>query len=374
MAVVHCSCQPPRHKGMSEPDFMLARSPKITTPPTSVDLARLAAWMDAQQLGTGPITDAAQLAGGTQNILLRFRRNDAEYVLRRPPLNPRPTSNRIMAREARLLGALAGTDVPHPALIAACTDESVLGAVFYLMEPVDGFNPTVELSEPARTEPAVRHRMGIELVDALAALAMVDHVGVGLDDFGRADGFLERQVERWASELDSYSRFEGWTGADALGDVSGVGRWLETHCPTTMRPGIIHGDYHIGNVIYADDGNLRAVVDWEMATIGDPLVDLGRLLVSWPGVGPRQPYTMRVELLDGFPPRDALIARYGERTGRDLADLPWFEVLSCYKLGIILEGTQARAQAGLADKATGERLHASAVALLDHARRITGQN
>lgn len=325
--------------------------------------------MDSRNLGSGPITDVTQLAGGTQNILLRFRRDGREYILRRPPLNPRPQSNRIMAREARLLQALAGSTVPHPGLIAACTDEEVLGAVFYLMEPVDGFNPTVGLPDAVRADPAIRHRMGLELVDALAALATVDHVAAGLEDFGKLEGFLERQVERWASELEGYSRFEGWSGPDALGDVARVGDWLEKHRPATMHPGIIHGDYHIGNVIYTDDGELRAVVDWEMATLGDPMVDFGRLLLSWPDGDVRQPFTMRVELLDGFPPRDVLIARYAERTGRDMASLPWFEVLACYKLGIILEGTQARAQSGLADKATGERLHASAVALLEHARK-----
>jgi aminoglycoside phosphotransferase (APT) family kinase protein len=338
-----------------------------------VDLDRLRAWMDSERLETGPISAVSQLAGGTQNILLRFRRGAREFVFRRPPLHPRPQSNKIMAREARILAALAGTAVPHPELIASCLDEEVLGAVFYLMAPVDGFNATVDLSEPARISAEVRHRMGIGLVDGLAALAAVDHEAVGLSDFGRLEGFLERQVGRWASELEGYSRFMLWTGHQELGDVERIGTWLTAHCPSDMRPGIIHGDYHIGNVIYADDGALAAIVDWEMATLGDPLVDLARLLVSWPEEGDTKPYYMRVARHDGFPSRDELIERYRERTGRSLGDLAWFETLACYKLGIILEGTHARAQCGLSDTATGERLHASAVALLDRARAIIAQ-
>lgn len=330
--------------------------------------------MDSENLGRGAIEDVRVLAGGTQNILLRFRRDGREYILRRPPANPRPQSNRIMEREARLLRALAGTSVPHPNLIAACGDETVLGAVFYLMEPVDGFNPTVALPDSVRNDPAIRHTMGSELIDGLAALATIDHEKAGLADFGRLDGFLDRQVERWSKELDSYAKFEGWSGPGSLGDVDTVGRWLDAHRPSQMQPGIIHGDYHVGNVIYAEDGGLLAIVDWEMATLGDPLVDLGRLLVSWPEAGAAKPFTMRVEKLDGFPSRREMVARYAERVQRDFSTLPWFEVLACYKLGIILEGTHARSQAGLANAQTGQRLHASAVALLDEARRIVSAN
>ncbi len=321
-------------------------------------------------LETGPIRNASLLTGGTQNILMRFSRGGRTFVLRRPPANPRPQSNRIMEREIRLLEALSATDVPHPALIAACTDTAVLGATFYLMEPVDGFNPTVSMPAPASEDAALRHRMGIGIADGLASLAMVDPEAVGLDDFGKPDGFLARQVGRWAGELDGYARFEGWDGPQSLGDVAAVGRWLDGRLPQEMRPGIIHGDYHVGNMIYGDDGALLAIVDWEMATLGDPLVDLGRLLVSWPDDRGALPFTMRVAPLDGFPTRAEMIARYAARTGRDMADLPWFEVLACYKLGIILEGTHARSQAGLSDAATGRRLHASAVALLNEARRI----
>lgn len=294
-------------------------------------------------------------------------------MLRRPPLVQRPGNDRLILRECRLLRALAESAVPHPSLVGVCSDESVVGSVFYVMDAIDGFNPTVTMPKRAKADPAMRYRMGLELTDALSAIASIDVAAVGLADFGKPKGFLERQVGRWASDLDSYARFEAWTGHRELGSVSAVGQWLEAHCPTDSRVGIIHGDYHIGNLIYDEDGALKAVVDWEMATLGDPLVDLGRLLISWPQ-GDRQPFTMRVDPLDGFPDRATMAARYAERSGRDLSALAWFEVLACYKLGIIFEGSYARAQSGQADLATGERLHASAVALLALARAIVADN
>lgn len=340
-----------------------------------IDLAGIERWLQDNDVLERPGLDEIRpLAGGTQNIVLRFSNGGRDYVLRHPPVKPRPNSNKLLEREIRLLTALAGSDVPHPAVVAACTDLSVVGGVFYVMEAVDGFNPTVAMPGDVAASVAVRHRMGIEMIDGLVALAAVDPIAKGLGDFGKLDGFLERQVSRWAGELQSYERFTGWDGPAALGDVAAIGQWLTDNLPSDMQPGIIHGDYHVGNCIFAGDGRLNAIVDWEMATLGDPLVDLGRLLVSWPDRGDPKPQTMRVAPLDGFPTPAEMIARYAERSGRSLAQLPWFEVLACYKLGLILEGSYARAQAGLADMATGERLHRSAVSLLDEARAIIARS
>jgi aminoglycoside phosphotransferase (APT) family kinase protein len=272
-----------------------------------------------------------------------------------------------------MLGALKDTGVPHPELIAQCDDESVIGSAFYLMAPVDGYNPTISLSAEAKDSAAVRHAMGISLVDGLAELSKVDHEAVGLADFGRLDGFLERQAGRWASELDKYAQIPEWTGRTELGDVATVTDWLASHCPARCVPGIIHGDYHIGNVLYHDAGSLSAIVDWEMATIGDPLMDLGRLLATWPDPTAPASLYMRVEITDGFPSREAMIERYARQTGRDLSNFKWFEILGYYKLGILFEGSYARAQAGKADPATGKRLHAAAIALLERARRYIEQ-
>lgn len=333
-----------------------------------IDLDAITAWLaDHGGMGRHYMANPRLLAGGTQNIVLRFGWGDRDCVLRHPPARPRPNSNKLLSREIRLLSALEGSAVPHPRLLAASTDTP---AVFYVMDAIDGFNPTVETPFVVRQDPALRHRMGLDLMDALAALSHIDPIAAGLADFGKLEGFLERQVDRWAGELASYARFEGWEGPAALGDVESVGQWLADHCPKAMQAGIIHGDYHIGNGIFGEDGGLRAVVDWEMATLGDPLVDLGRILISWPDGDAVKPHTMRVDPLDGYPSRSEMIARYAKQSGRSLDDLPWFEVLACYKLGLILEGSNARAQAGLADIAMGQRLHRSAMALLHEAREI----
>jgi aminoglycoside phosphotransferase (APT) family kinase protein len=334
---------------------------------TLVDIDLLANWMDSQSLGHGPLENVVRLAGGTQNILLKFDRAGRTYVLRRPPPVLRANSNETMRREARMLGALIGTNVPHPELIAACPDETVLGAAFYLMEPVEGYNPSTGLPEPFASSPDLRHQMGLSLVDGIAALGALDYVALGLTGLGKPDNYLERQVSRWKSQLESYTEFPEWDGRKDLPDVDRVGRWLEANRPQTFRPGIIHGDYHLANVMYRYDApRLAAIVDWELTTIGDPLLDLGWLLATWPeGEGS----AVTVTPWDGFPSADELVAHYAKQTTRDLSHIHWYGVLACYKLGIILEGTYARACAGKAPKATGDQLHASTIGLLERANR-----
>jgi aminoglycoside phosphotransferase (APT) family kinase protein len=335
-----------------------------------VDLAALQTWMDAQGLGSGPLEDAARLGGGTQNILLKFSRSGTEYVLRRPPLHLRGNSNQTMVREARMLGALAGTRVPHPALIAACADTEVIGASFYLMQPIDGFNATVGLPPLHAGSAEVRHRMGLSLVEGITELGALDHLALGLGDFGKADGFLARQVDRWKGQLASYAEFPDWTGPDQIPGVSEVEAWLNRHLPATFEPGVIHGDYHLANVLFRPDcGDLAAIVDWELTTIGDPLIDLGWLLATWPqGDNPAQE-DVSVHPWTGFPTADALVAHYRPRTRRDLSAIDWYAVLACFKLGIILEGTHARASAGKAPQETGDLLHAKTIGLFERALR-----
>lgn len=335
-----------------------------------VDLARVAEWMDAHRLGTGAFEHVEVLAGGTQNVLLLLRRTGRDYVLRRPPPFLRKNSNETMRREARVLAALAGSDVPHPRLIAACPAEDVIGASFYLMEPIHGFNATRGLPELHAGDPKIRHAMGLALVDGILALGRVDHVAVGLADFGKTLGYLERQAPRWRAQLESYAEFEGWPGPQIPG-VERVARWLEEQRPTSFRPGILHGDYHFANTMFRYDGpGLAAIVDWELCTIGDPLLDLGGLLATWPPDEGPTPGSIAVQPWQGFPTADELIAHYRLGTSRDLSALVWYRVLACYKLGIILEGTHARACAGKAPKATGDILHATTVALFERALRL----
>src|SRR5690606_10702270 len=210
-----------------------------------VDLAALARWMDARGLPDGPITGAT------------------------------------------VLPARAGTDGPHPAFVAGPgePDEGVTDAVFYLMAPVDGVNPTVELPAAVADDPDGRRRLGLSVADAAARLGSVDHVAVGLADFGRLEGFLERQVPRWMAGPPRHGELPGYPGPDIPG-LDEVASWLEANRPTSWRPGIMHGDFHVANVLVAPDRpEVAAIVDWEMCTIGDPLLDLGWLLATWP-IGP----------------------------------------------------------------------------------------
>jgi aminoglycoside phosphotransferase (APT) family kinase protein len=340
-----------------------------------VDFDVIAAWMEGEGLPTGPIEDVEPLGGGTQNVLLRFTRGGEHYVVRRGPRHLRKASNEVMRREMRVLAALRDSDVPHPRFVAGCPDETVMnGAVFYLMAPIDGFNATVGLPPLHAGDTAVQHAMGSNAADAVARLAAVDHEAVGLADFGKPDGFLERQVPRWQGELESYSQIEGYPGPEIPG-VDEVGAWLDAHRPASFRPGIMHGDYHLANVMFAPDGpELVAIVDWEMCTIGDPLLDLGWLLATWPDPSAAAE-TQAAGLvagalaqLPGLPTRDELVARYAERSNRDLAAITWYSVLACYKLGIVLEGTHARACGGRAPKATGDMLHAVTLGLFARAQ------
>jgi aminoglycoside phosphotransferase (APT) family kinase protein len=335
-----------------------------------IDVPRLESWMDEHALGTGPIGAVERLGGGTQNILIRYTRGAREFVLRRPPLHLRANSNETNRREARVLRALAATDVPHPVIVASCPDEGVLGASFYLMEPVRGFNPRGTLPEPHSLDRHMRTRMGFALVEGIASLGRLDHIALGLADFGKVDGYLGRQVARWQSELDSYSKYKGWTGAGDLGDVANIAQWLAANMPQTFEPGIMHGDYHLSNVMYrVDSAELAAIVDWELATIGDPLIDLGWLIATWPQPhGDQLPGVVGTSPWTGFPDILELIEHYGRRSSRSLDEIRWYAVLACYKLGILLEGTHARACAGQAERETGTRLHAAARALFQRAR------
>ncbi|GAP37141.1 phosphotransferase family protein [Piscinibacter sakaiensis] len=334
-----------------------------------VDPVRLAAWMDTQGLGAGAVRDAVLLTGGTQNVLVRFRRGERDYVLRRPSRHPRADSDRTMLREARLLEALAGRPVPHPGFVAACADTGVIGAAFYLMAPVDGFNPGAEGLPPLHAgDRAIRRRMGLAMVEAILALGAVDAEAAGLADFGRVDGYLERQVPRWRKQLAGYAACAGWPGEASLPQVEAVADWLDAHRPARFTPGLVHGDFHLSNVMFRHDGpELAAVIDWELATLGDPLLDLGWLLATWPGPDGSHHSPNRVQPWDGFVTADELVAHYAARSPRDMGRIGWYEVLACFKLGIVLEGTHARACAGLAPEETGRRLHHAAQAQLRRA-------
>ncbi|THH37309.1 phosphotransferase family protein [Aliishimia ponticola] len=338
-----------------------------------VNLQALTAWMDDVGLERGPLSNLQLLAGGTQNILLRFDRGGQEFVLRRPPLHLRKNSNDTMKREARVLEALTATDVPHPKFIASCDDEDVLGACFYLMAPVEGFNPANGLPTLHASDPAIRARMGYSYVEGMAALGAVDYKAVGLKEFGKPDGFLARQSGRWMKQLEGYAAFDEWTGFKELPDVDRIVSWLEQNLPQEFTPGILHGDCHLANTMFAhDSAELSALVDWELATIGDPLIDLGWVMATW--ADDHTPVVGDIEPWGGFPNLNELIAHYDEHTTRSLDAIAWYGVLACFKLGTLLEGTHARASAGKAPKETGDRLHAMTISLFDRAHRLIAKN
>ena len=338
------------------------------TAPNQVDLKAVADWMSEQGLGEGPLEDVSAVTGGTQNVMLRFSRSGRDYVLRRGPRHLRTRSNSVILRETKVLAALAGSDVPHPHLIATCEDTSVLGdAVFYLMEPIDGFNAGEGLPPLHAGDPEVRYQMGLSMADALAKLGAVDHVAVGLADFGKPEGFLERQVPRWLSELESYQEYDNYPGPQIPG-VEQVAAWLNEHRPANWTPGIMHGDYHAANVMFSRTGpEVVAIVDWEMCTIGDPLLDLGWLLATWRQSDGSAVFSHALGGQEGLASADELLQRYADNTVRDLSRITWYTVLACFKLGIVIEGTLARACAGKAEKEVGDQLHAATVHLFERA-------
>jgi aminoglycoside phosphotransferase (APT) family kinase protein len=331
-------------------------------------------WVVTSDLpGSGPVTAVEKLTGGSQNNIFRLERGGSSMVLRRPPARPRPKSDATMLRETRVLAALAGTDVPAPAVFDSCDDTDVIGVCFYVMERIDGFTPMGELPGCYGDDATWRRRLGESMLDGAAALATVNPDEVGLADFGKREGWIERQVDRWRSQLDGYSEMEGYGKPDLPG-VERVGDWLGRNRPNDFVLGVIHGDYQHANVMArVDTPELAAIVDWELSTIGDPRLDLGWLLAAWYEAGDPEGRSPYCQPADGFPSRVELVARYHERTGINIDEMDWWFTLACYKLGILLEGTNARAAAGKVPQALGDALHGVAVWLFSKANQIVGE-
>lgn len=334
-----------------------------------LDTVALAGWLRSR--GTdGEITEVTPLAGGTQNVVLRVVVDGRRLVLRRPPAHPRPNSDRTIAREITVLGALAGSAVPHPELVAGCTDTSVLGVVFYLMTEVDGLNPG-EATSPAQEASAdLRHGGALDVARAAARLGTLDPHAIGLGELQRPGSFLQRQVPQWTAHLASYDEVPGYQSG-TLPDVDLVADWLERHRPPDAAPGVMHGDLHLNNVLlHRTEPRVAAIIDWEMCTVGDPLLDLGWLMVTWPQEPTGMSAGPALSALGGLPTRAELVAAYAEAGGRDTSRIDWYTALAGFKMGIVLEGTRARAAAGQAPAETGERLHEHAVGLLGLSGRI----
>ncbi|SDC73426.1 Predicted kinase, aminoglycoside phosphotransferase (APT) family [Geodermatophilus telluris] len=283
--------------------------------------------------GMSNLTYVVTPAGGTP---------EESVILRRPPTGAVLATAHDMAREHRVISALGGTPVPVPRTLHMCTDTAVLGAPFYVMERVFGLHVVDRIPAGYADEPAQRRAIGEGLIDVLADLHAVDPGAVGLGDFGRPEGFMARQVRRWTQQWEA-TRDRDRPGLDAL-----AARLAET-VPASQRTGIVHGDFRLDNCLLDPDrpGGVRAVLDWEMSTLGDPLADLGMLHVYWPEAGePSVAGQSTVTALEGFPSRAEVAARYAERSGLDLADLHWYVGFAYFKFAAIVAGIVARSAAG----------------------------
>lgn len=295
-----------------------------------LDRDRVVAWLADQ--GVALDRDALTvepIASGYSNVMFVLAAGDERLVLRRPAAVPLERADEGMRREYRFLRALEGSDVPHPPPITFCDDPGVTGAVFYVMGHVDGFMPTGPLPDAFGSGPAVNRELAFAVTDALAALARVDWRAAGIADLGRPDGFHERQVSRWMRQYDGYPEQE-------LPAIEHIGEWLAGHIPADWDATIMHGDYHTGNLLVAPDRPARvaAIVDWETATIGDPMLDLAGFLRFWFETRPAE----------GWPTRDEMIARYVAGTGRDIPDLEYYDVLARFKLAVLMEGIHQRSK------------------------------
>ncbi|HEY2160902.1 MAG TPA: phosphotransferase family protein [Solirubrobacteraceae bacterium] len=266
-------------------------------------------------------------------------------VLRRPPRGPLPPSAHDVLREARLLRALEGTPVRAPRVLAACDDTDVIGAPFYVMEEVVGDVITDTMPEPLDS-PEQRARIADQLIDALVEVHAVDWESVGLEGFGKPTGYLDRQLRRFTGLWEHNKTRE-------IPEVEQVGAWLQENMPQSPPSTIVHGDYRLGNTMFAHQAPARliAIFDWEMATIGDPLADLGYMVMHWtqPGDPDSQFNLHTVTRLEGFPTREELIAKYEERSGRSMSALNWYVTLALWKAIVFMEGNYKRAIEGSTD-------------------------
>jgi aminoglycoside phosphotransferase (APT) family kinase protein len=290
-----------------------------------IERENLAKWLDSQALESGHPMRVAPLAGGTSNVMFRIERGSSRWVLRRPTSVAVSRADEGMRREFVILDVLRGSDVPHPDVFAMCEDQTVLGCSFYIMEQVDGVSP---IPLPAAfSGDGHREQIAFSMVDSLAKVHMFDWNTSELRTLGHPERFHERQVDRWSRQLASYDGRE-------LPGMSAITLWLDAHRPAHFVPSLMHGDFHMLNTLIAAEppGRVVAVVDWETATIGDPLLDLAGFLEVWlPATGP------------GWPRREELIERYVQLRGlMDVPDLTYYRVLYHFRLAILVEGIYQR--------------------------------
>ncbi len=323
--------------------FAAMEEPQATeAAPDGIDAEGVEGWFAANVAGVELPLAFDKISGGRSN--LTYDVVDAaggRWALRRPPLGKTLSSAHDMGREHRIISALAGTDVPVAPTVGICEDESVNdGAAFYVMEWVNGPVLRSKAESEEYFEEGDRRAIGERVIDTLVAIHAVDPDSVGLGELGKREDYVARQLRRWQRQ------WEGWKTRelDLIEDVHGR---LEARIPKQTSTTLVHGDYRLDNMILADSGEVAAVVDWELCTLGDPLADVGMLMVYWAQEGDEMTALYDPPTLaSGFPTREELAARYAERSGRDLAELDFFVALGYWKLAIILEGVYSRFAAG----------------------------
>ena len=313
--------------------------------PDGIDAQAVTAWFEANVAAVEPPLHFELIAGGHSNLTFSVADSgDGHWVLRRPPLGQVLASAHDMGREHKIISALAGTDVPVPATVGLCGEESVNGAPFYVMDFVDG---TVVRSraDAEGLSPEQRRAAGESLVDVMAAIHSVDVDAVGLGDLGRKEDYIARQLKRWYGQFQqSDSQVEG--GLD-LPSVHASHELLAANIPEQVGASIVHGDYRLDNCMLGADGQIAAVLDWEICTLGDPMADVRLLWVYWPDPGadavlPQASPTA----LEGFPTKAELIERYSAASGRDTSSIDFYIAFGYWKLTCIIAGVYARYAGG----------------------------
>jgi aminoglycoside phosphotransferase (APT) family kinase protein len=315
------------------------------TDPRGLDLAALAAWLDQHAPGVlGSPLRASLITGGKSNLTYVVSDETSDVVVRRPPMGHVLATAHDMAREHRIMTALAGTDVPVPRTLAMCDDDTVIGAPFYVMERVTGtaYNRASQL-EPLGAERtrAITERM----VDTLVDLHAVDATTVGLGDFGRPDGYLARQVARWKKQLAASTSRE-------LAGMDDLVAYLDTHLPESREGTIVHGDFRLDNLLVDDSDRVTAVLDWEMATLGDPLADVAILLAygdlakSAPPAGPGAALVTDASRAPGYLDHATILQRYADASGRDVSRIGYHLAFAYFKIAVIVEGIHYRYEQG----------------------------
>lgn len=308
-----------------------------TSDPLGIVVDSVGRWLTEQIPECQPPFRYERITGGHSNLTYVVTdRRGRRYVLRRPPIGHLLATAHNVVREHRVMQAVGGTGVPVPRMLGVCHDEDVTGAPFYVMEHVDGIVvDTVSDADELLPSADARRRAGESLIDALVALHAIDVDAVGLGGFARRTGYLERQLKRWAAQWEA-------SGLNDLTEMSELHSWLLEHQPPETGAGIVHGDFRLGNTLIAGDGHVLAVLDWELCTLGETLLDLAYLLRSWSVPDLKTGFQQPLDTVAGFPTAQELAERYADRSGRSIDQLDYWRAFTAWRSAAILAGVYRR--------------------------------